>query len=319
LGLLLFSSRSRAADQTLKFNFETGHPFVYSIEAQIKTITDRSGQVQGRSQSSLTKLSTTKKYKLRFVPQKKNKDGTWTVRIEPFDYYLDKDLTGQSGHITTSLHDLSVRGTQNGIIIMDTDKGVGVAQSRLAKQEAFSELLSGTLDFTPTGKVVRMGGDLPFVDFWTNHLELQLGFFNILLPEKSVAPGGSWQENLNLSDLEGLKLTDGLIETNVFTLSPTQVAPGDTTVSIDRLVAADWKDITGSVDSMGQSTMLNISELKHDESGKIGFDTAHGRIVKLSDEENVHMVMSMLVQGNSITSTIDLNSTIKIELLPDAQ
>jgi hypothetical protein len=128
IGLLAFCVSS-SADQAFSFNFEPNHPLVYSVESKNKTILDRSGEVQGRSMNSLTKMTVEERYKIRLTPLKKNGDGTWTVRYETFDFNQDKDVFGSNGNLLTSLHGLEIKGTQNGIVVIDSPEQLPVVQS----------------------------------------------------------------------------------------------------------------------------------------------------------------------------------------------
>jgi hypothetical protein len=315
VGLLAFCVSSRA-DQAFRFNFELNHPLVYSVESKVKTFMDRTGQVQGRSQNSLTKTTIEEHYKIKLTPLKKSKDGTWTVRYEPLDFNQDKDVLGASGHLVTSLHGLEMKGTQNGIVVIDTAKDIGEIQAKALKREIYPEMLSGYMDFNPDGQISKVDGDLPFIDYWTHKLKLRVGFFDITFSDHAVASGVAWTKNLILKDLDGMKLGDGgLVETNIYTRELIPVSTNNSIVSIDCSVASNWKDIMGSIEQLGQSTTLNISELNHNNSGKIQFNSARGCILNISSEGKIHISADLLIQGNSVSTTVDIQDDTKYELL----
>jgi hypothetical protein len=314
--LLFFCARSNA-DQTFRFNFELNHSLIYSIESKEKTIKDSNGQIQGRSQSSLTRGTIEERYKIKLTPIKKLKDGTWVVHYEPLDFNQNKDVFDSSGEMVASLHGLEMKATQNGIIVIDTAKAIGEIQGAKLKQEIYPKMLSGYFDFSPAGQIVKIDGDLPFIDYWTHELKLRIGFFDITFPEHSLADGGTWTENLIVNDFNGLKFgDDGLIETNVYSCKLNSNFTNNVVISIDCSVASNWKDIMGTLEQLGQSTTLNISEFDHNSSSKIQFDSMRGCILTFSETGTLHISMDMLIQGNSVNMTVDSQKDTEIELLP---
>jgi hypothetical protein len=233
------------------------------------------------------------------------------------DFNQNKDVFDSSGEMVASLHGLEMKATQNGIIVIDTAKAIGEIQGAKLKQEIYPKMLSGYFDFSPAGQIVKIDGDLPFIDYWTHELKLRIGFFDITFPEHSLADGGTWTENLIVNDFNGLKFgDDGLIETNVYSCKLNSNFTNNVVISIDCSVASNWKDIMGTLEQLGQSTTLNISEFDHNSSSKIQFDSMRGCILTFSETGTLHISMDMLIQGNSVNMTVDSQKDTEIELLP---
>jgi hypothetical protein len=311
-------ARAGDADPVLKFDFVKNHPLVYAVDSTEKNMTDINGIVQGRTQSSITRTTSESHCKIRLTPEKKNADGSWHVRYEPLDFTVSVDAYSPRGHAITSLcNGLEVKGTQNGIVTIDTTKEIGIQQAQGFKQTLYPQLLSGYLDIAPSGKVVSLGGDLPFVDFWTSQLKMHFGFFDLLLSDQPVAPGGTWDETLSLKNSQGLKFGDeGLVETNTFSRAGKD--DGGTT-TLFASVSLDQKDVPASMDQLGENTALNISEMSIHKNDTFGFDVNAGKLINSSDTSSFRCTLDALVQGSSMSVTIDVDATRKITLLPEQE
>jgi hypothetical protein len=303
------------APQTLRFSFEMNHPLVYFVDSTVKTLTDRTMQLDTGSKSTQTKNSVETRYKIQLTPVRQSKDGTWTLHYQPMDFEQDLDVDGSSGHFVTTLRGLEVKSAQNGIVVVDTAKEIGVTQARAIKQGAYQKMLSGYLDFKPTGEISKVDGDLPFIDFWTDAIKYQVGFFDVAFPPEPVPAGGNWTVNLTLKDLQGLKLGDeGLLETNVFVRNNGPSATNHLQ-SIGASMTVNVRDIMGSTDAGGQNSMLNIPQFNQVKTGTFEFDPDAGCVVKGAEDESVKTTLDVLVQGHTVTVTMDLQTNTKFELL----
>jgi len=304
------------SDPVFQFEFAQNHSLVYGVVVTEKNMTDINGVVQGRTQSSITRTTSESHCKVRLTPRKKNPDGTWLVRYEPFDYTVTLDSYSPKGHTITSLYNgLEVKGTQNGIVTIDTIKDIGMQQAIPFKQTLYPQMLSGFMNLTSTGKVAGLGGDLPFVDFWTSQLKLRSGLFGLLFNGEPVAPGASWDETLALKNSQGLKFGDGgLVETNTYSRSGKSDAD---TATIYLTAALDCKNIPASMDQLGQNTAINISEMSSQRNGTFEFDYGAGKLIDASSTMSFRCSMDTLVQGSSMNVTVDVDNDTKITLLPE--
>ena len=320
LGALLLPTAGAAdtgAAQLLQFKFELNHPVVLSAESTTQTKTERSVQLETGAKSAAATNSMVNRYKLRLTPVKKSADGVWTLHYEPFDFEEDLETSGSNGHVDTTIRGLDVKSTQNGIVVVDTTKGVGMAQAKAIKQGAYARMVSGNFEFQPVGAITKVEGDLPFVDYWTESTKYQVGFFDIIFSTDAVSAGGSWTKTLAVKDLEGIKLGEaGLMETNTFVW---QANPGATNhlIPITVNMAAEPKNIFGSMETMGQNTALNISQFSHQKSGQFLFDPAAGVLNSGDETETLKMSMDMLVQGHTMTVATELTIRSKFDLLPN--
>ncbi|MGA2246722.1 MAG: hypothetical protein ABSH48_17155 [Verrucomicrobiota bacterium] len=304
-----------AASQPLQFKFELNHPLVFSSVTTTRTTTDRSVQLDAGNRSTSSTNAVETRYKLRLTPVRKSSEGVWTLHYEPFDFEEDLDTTAAGGHAVSSVHGLDVKSSQNGIVVVDTSKGVGLTQAKSFKQGVYSRMLNGYFDFQPIGVISRVDGDLPFIDYWTENTKYQVGFFDIVFPPDPVPAGGSWTKTLAVKDLEGIKLGDnGLVETNTFVRQEDPAAT-NRFIPVAVSMAVDLKNLIGSMDALGQNSMLSIAEFDHHKSGKFLFDPDAGCLTKGDENESLNMTMNLLVQGHTmvVTTVMDIHS--KFDLL----
>jgi hypothetical protein len=304
-----------AAGQPFQFKFDPSHPLVFSATTTTRTVTDRTLQVEGGNRSTTTTNLVETRYKFRLTAVRKSAGGVWTLHYEPFDFEEDLDTMAAGGHMTTTLRGLEVKSTQNEITVVDTAKATGMPQAKQFKQAVYTRLLGGNFEFQPAGVISKVDGDLPFVDFWTETSKYQIGFFDLVFPPESVAPGGSWTKTLSFKDWEGIKLgAAGLSETNTFVRQADAPAMNHF-IPITVSLVSDQKDLMGSMDSAGQTTQLNISDFAHQKSGKFEFDPEAGCLASGDETETVKMAMAMVVQGHTMTMTTEMSVRSKFDLL----
>jgi hypothetical protein len=317
LATALVSQGVRADDnapQKLQFNFELNHPLVYSLDSMVRMVTDRSLETDSGNRSVVTTNLVETRLKIKLTPVKKGSDGTWTILYQPSDFENEVRADANNSRMVTSMRGLEVKSTQDGILVVDTSKDMGMAQAKALKQAVYTKMLSGYFDFKPDGEVAAVNGDLPFVDYWNETLKFQMGFFDTTFPADAVAVGGTWSLNRTMKNLQGLKLgAGGIVETNVFTRKGVSSAGGHFETIASRMTVTA-KDLTGSMESGGQSSSLDISQFNHEKDGTFEFDTSAGCMTGGNEDEQTKTAMSALMQGHTVTVHLDIHSTTKFEL-----
>ena len=303
------------ASGPLQFKFELNKPIVYSAVSTTRTVTDRTVQMETGAKSVGTTNAGEFRFKLRLTPIRKSAEGVWTLHYEPFDFQEDVETFANGGHFTTAIKGLEVKSTQNGITVVDTAKGVGLAQAKPLKQGTYVRMLSGNFEFEPSGLVSKVDGDLPFIDYWSENIKNQMGLFDISFASEPVPAGGTWTKNLVVKDLEGIKLGEsGLVETNTY-VRQDGTGTANHLIPITVSMTISPKNIFGSMDNMGQNTTLNISEFTHQKTGKFLFDSEAGCLNSGDEEEARRLVIDMLSQGHTVTVTTELSIHSKFDLL----
>ena len=312
---LRFPATAAAADdsQLFAFKFSTNQPLTYAITIKSKTVSD--SNIAGKT--SLVSNSSELRYKLRLTAYKKNPDGTTSVYFKPYQVAQDLESAGPS-HVVTQIRGLKINRQQNGIVVIDTEKNLGMSQVGQIKLGLYPNLLSGIMDFDPAGGIRKFEGDLPFVDYWTNQLKNEVGYFRIQFPDHPVAVRQAWTQAVTVTSGGGATLADPLILTNTFTRD-LDLVTNENPVAVFGLTSSDHlQNLSGYFEQMGQKSSLNISHFDHDGFGTFHFDPKRGVLLDAKDTDTGDISIEMLVQGNTATSHVNLRTEIQMDLIADA-
>jgi len=312
-GLLALTpgARTAAADdsQLFTFKFHTNQPLVYAITMKSRTVMDNN--VGGKT--SLVKNSSEVRYKIRLTDAGKKLDGATAVFYEPFDVEEDLDVVG-TGHVVTQIRGLQVRSTQNGIVTIDPEKSVGLAQAKPIKTGVYPIMLSGYLYLDPAGHVKKVEGDLPFIDHWTEALKQDIGFFHVHFPSHAVGVQEAWTENVSVNAAGGVTLADPLTTTNTFTRELDQTTDGNRVATFTKADACHLQNLGGYFEQMGQKSSLNVSQFDQNSSGTFHFDPKRGVLLDAKSNDSGTVAVEMLVQGNAATSHLDMQMEMQMTL-----
>lgn len=310
------ATSTAVTNPVLAFKFPANEPLIYSVEIKSKTTSERTaGNPMAMSaQNSLTRNSAETRFKIKFTALSKAPDGLIKVRYEPFDFEQDIDVTSPQGKLTATIRGLEVTGTQNGILVMDTSKNIGLAQAKPLKATVLPLLLSGEMDFDAAGNIRKFRGDLPFTDYWQDKLKLEVGLFDITFPTNAMAVGDTWNVNRTIENMEGLVLSESLSETNTFFRGTNSTdKAGLATITLSAVTARN--NLPARVEQMGQANNVSITEIKHEKSGTFHFDIARGCLTDEAVSETASLSMGTLAQGNSITMHIETHGEATLKLL----
>jgi len=258
------------------------------------------------------------RYRVTLTPTADPKEGITTMRLEPSNIEGDWDITSPGGHMVISLRGSDMKGTQNGVVVIDTAKDIGAAQAQELKKEILPLYLSGQVDLDTRGNIKQFRGDIPFVEFWTDALASQEGFFGIIFPERAIAVGDTWQESLSLKKMGQVKLEgDGLRCTVTFTRQPNVVVQGRSLSVFNLSAPFAHKNLTGSMEQMGQITRLNISKFDRRATGTYRFDPEKGVLTDGTMKADANASMNALVQGQALTMGLQMEMDMRVNLLSE--
>jgi len=329
--LLAFASRAgekpaAARGETFQFVFGK-EPLVYSVHQKVETKTYlygppsySTGAPYANSRpSSATKTIADVRYKFRLTGLGAGKGGITAVRYEPFDHEANFDATGAAGHFLTTIHGLSVKSTQNGIVIADTDKEIGIAQAKAFKSDAIPVLLSGLFDMNDLGQIKAIHGDLPFIDVWQQMGKTQIGLFGFQFPGHAVTNGETWQVIVPMKGVGSIKF-DGetLNHTNCFSLVE-DAADNDPSIATFKLSAPmRCRDLSASMEERGQNTHADLSDFDIRAFGMIHFDKKRHVFVDGDINKTASISMTTLVQGRAVSASTEVDTETEINLLPES-
>jgi hypothetical protein len=303
---------SKGGEASFLFKFETNHPLIYSIETKINTDTSMNSGLQNIGTHSTVDV----RFKAKLTATEKAHNGITTVHYEPYDVEVNTDVINSSGHIKVVQKGMQVKGTQNGIVLFDTTKNMGMSQAKKFKNEMLPVFLSGYMDFDPFGGIREFHGDLPFIDFWNDAMKSQIGFFGIVFPERRLAVGDSWQKIIPLTSLGPVKLDgDGVLCTNTFTRELDFSTNGVTLANFNESAPLNDQDLTGYLEQLGQNVAVNLSNLERDASGTLCFDQKHGDLSESSTTGSASFVMATIIEGRSVTGHVNIQVDMHLKLL----
>ena len=316
--LAQFALTAAAGDSNNKFNFSMNHPLVFAVESTTKTVTSRTMHMETGDTFSVIQNSVETRYQLKLTPIRKGKDGVWTLRYEPLDRQELLETVDDNGRVSTSIHNLDIKSTRDSVVAVDTANGIGMTEAKSLKQGVYPKLLSGYFDFKPTGVISKVDGDLPFIDFWTDTIKYQVGFFDFVFASEPVSRGQPWTANITLKDLQGtIRLGDGILETNRFTQDEHAPTSNGHNLAFVGSLVAHQKNFTGDMDLMGQAARVTITDFDHNKSGKFEYSPDDGCLVNGNQQESVKVSLNVTYKGNPVTMQTDLEISSKFQLVKD--
>lgn len=255
------------------------------------------------------------RYKVKLTPLSKTKKGVTTLLLEPFDVEGNWDITGPSGHIILKLCGSHIKGTLDDVIIIDMEKNIGLAEAREFKQEIAGLYLSGKVDIDSKGEIVQIHGDVPFVEFWTEAHEYQIGFFGIVFPDNPIPIAGTWTEGKSLKKLGDTLLADpGVRATVSFTRQIDTTIYGRKINVFTAESSFNMKDIVGYMDQQGQRIRLNIPTFERSASGTIHFDAEKGVLIDSNWKAVGKGSMNFIAEGQTVRIDMTIDAIIKMRL-----
>jgi hypothetical protein len=298
--------------QLFQFKFDPNKPLTYQFEVKSGQMNDTTvGQ-----RSTLTRTTVDTRFKVRLTAVGTNADGTISVYYEPYDYEQDSRSSGPSGEIECSTRNLDVVSKQNGIVTVDTQNGVGRSQWLTMKQSVYPHLLSGYMDFDLGGRVEKFEGDLPFIDNWQHFLQYSSNLFYIVFPANGLAITDTWTNYYHYNTAGPVAFDNGgIVQPWSFTRGPDQAGTNGPLATFTLYMSYDDKDLTGYTDQGGQRSAIDIPEQVESMNASFQFDQKRGCLVSMTQSENLHGDMNMVLQGNSATAHDESENNTTITLI----
>jgi len=306
--------RAGAEDaQTFVFKFEPNEPLLYAITSRLSLDMD----IQGPGERVKTKMGFEMRYRLKLTLKGKSGGDVSTVRMEPSGVEGDWDLTGPSGHVTRKVRGSDVIQTQDGVTTVDTRKGIGLREAKEARKEMAALHLSGEMDIDSKGNVIKVRGDVPFVEFWTGACEGQLGLMGVVFPEKPIATGDSWKGSFVLKKLGKILLEAPGLRCTVRIARQPDITVGGRTIS-RFTIAAPFKqrNLVGYTDQGGKRIRVNIPSFDRSASGTARFDAEKGALLDSNTKTDGRARMKMSVSGETAALDMVIGGSTQLRLLP---
>lgn len=305
----------QAASGVLRFKFTPGQPLSYAMTTRMKMEMDMT-TAKG---SAKTKVDVTLRCNVKLTPKAEANPGLTTCVLSTSDIDGDWDISGPAGNVVLKVRGAQMTGTQNGNVIIDTEKDIGTAQAKDFKKEIAALYLSGQMDLDSRGNIKDIRGETPFVEFWKEANEASVGFFGIVFPEKPVAPSGSWSEKVALKKMGEILLEgEGLRCTVTFTRQPDTTVQGKPVALFKLSAPFAEKDLVGTLQQMGQKTKLSIPTFRRTATGTVHFDQAKGVLIDSDTKIDADATMNANIQGQDMKMDMKIGAEIGLKLAPPA-
>jgi hypothetical protein len=306
--------------QRFQFKFELNQPLVYAIEVKAETVTHSSTG----DRSWIDRNSENSRYKVRLTAIKANQDGTTTVHFEPFDYQYDAESTGPSGQSVSLFRGLDIIRKQNGVVTIDTAKDIGVPKAYFIKLTLYPMLLSGYMGFNAAGKVKRIDGDLPFIDYWTRTLKSLVDYFHIDFPSQPITTDGTnsgWSVRYLSESVGDTSFFGPSAYTNTFSRKPDIIIDGTPVATISMTGARQEKHCGAFTEEVaGQKTSISLSQCDFTNSGMFHFDLARGSLVDETIGSTCTVLQTVSPQNDvTVTNHLDMRMDVRMTLISGSQ
>lgn len=297
-----------------QFRFAPGQPLSYAITTRMKV--DMDMRVAGEGVK--TSVDFTVRYTARLTPKGPAAGDVTTLAMATSDVQGDWNISGPAGNIVLKLRGQDVTGTQNGAVIIDTQKEIGTAQAKDIKREMAALYLSGQMDLDSRGRIREFRGDIPFVEFWKEANQASVGFFGIVFPENPVPVGGTWTEKVVLKKMGEIHLEgEGLPCTVTFTRQP-DTSVGGRPVAQFRLAAPfSQNNLVGRLEQLGETTRLNIPVFRRQAAGTVRFDPQQGLLLEADTKIDADASMNASVQGQQLNMAMKIEADLRLKWIPE--
>jgi len=309
---LALTSVGESGSQLFQFKFDRSEPLIYAVDFETRTVEDNLAE----NRRSGTIKSIDLRFKFKLTPVSTNADGTMVVYYHPFDLEEANEITGQNKKTVISINGMTIVSKQNGVVMIDTEKKIGMPQAQTLKQAVYPLLFSGYFDIEPTGHIKRVRGDLPFTDYWQNKTKSQMDPFYISFPTNDVAVQDSWTNFYTIKSSGGMTLNgSGVVQPWTYIREFNQATTNGEISSFSLAESDNGSDLDAYLDQMGQQTSVAIPKHAESMNATFQFDQKVGRMVGVKYKSYMRDEVSMMVQGNSLTGNSESRTDISIALV----
>ncbi len=314
LVLPLWAAPAAATARADRFTFKyaPNRPLAYAMGMKMTLDMD----MKSGAESMTMKMSFDLRYRIKLTPTADTQAGATALRLDPSGIEGDWDITGPGGHIVITLRGTEMKGTQDGVVIINTAEDIGIEQAQAFKKEIMPLYLSGQVDLDPQGNVKGFRGDVPFVEFWTEAMSSQVGMWGIVFPQRALAVGDTWEEALVLKKMGQIKLEgDGMRCTVTFSRKPDVVASQKRLAEFSLSAPFSQKNLTGYMEQMGQVTRVNFTKFDRRAAGTIHFDQERGVLTDAVLRADADGSMSFAGQGQTASMELGIEMDMRVNLL----
>ncbi len=307
-----FEEPKETPEEVFSFKYEIGQTLSYLNKLKM----DIDMELKSGNENINMKIILNMKYLIKLTPLANLENEITTLKLEPSNIEVNWDIKSPGVQINISLNDLEMKGTKNGEIFIDTEKGIGVSQAKEFKKEILPLYLSGEVDLDKRGNIVKFRGDPPFVEFWDDISAQEVGFFGIVFPEHKVSVDESWKESITLKRIGEVRLEEKGVECNLKFIRLMDEVTDEKRLAVFEVSSPFiYKDLIGFIDQMGSTLKLNISKLERIAKGKIKFDQEKGLLTVNIMKSKANALMYSPMEKQNLDIKLMLNADMVLRLI----
>jgi hypothetical protein len=309
------TAAAQTTPEPFTFRFNAGEAQTYAAAMHLRMSMDMSAG----NDHMLQKMDMGARYNVTLTPAEGSTEGAARLHLTTADIEADWDMTLPSAHIVVSLKAGEMVGTRDGVVIIDTAHHIGTDEAEEIEKDLMPLYLSGYVVLDPRGQVIRFEGDPPFVKFWTDEGEGEVGFFTVVLPAKGVAVGDTWEEHTALHKLGSIRLEgEGLTCTATFKRAPDAIRDGRAVAVFNLDAPFDHQGLVGYLSEGGQRMKVNINRFKRTATGTTYFDADLGRLTEAGVTVDGTASMTGQLPDGTIQIEAKIGGDMHFRLVPPA-
>ena len=294
--------------EIFKFKFKPGQPLYYRMTMDM----DIGMDIKVAERSVKTDMVIKIKWTIKLTPQNKTGDPT-LLDMETTNLEVDWNIGTPQGQVKAAMRGDHVFSTLNGNTVIDTKKGIGLAQAKVMSKELEPLKMKGQIEMFTTGRHGKIIGDPKFVKFWTEGLEGQVSFFGLFFTKDPVAVGESFHEYLFLKKIGQLTLQEPGLQCKVLVSRlPDKTIAGRTFSAFKISAPFLQQDLTGSIKVGAQKMKVDILEFKRDAAGNALFDNKKGTLI--DSQLDIKAMAKMKLASGTQSALMDMDMKITLDI-----
>ena len=304
----------RGGPERFALRYPADRPLVYAMAVNMTA----DMAVKSGEQSTDLQMTVTLRYRVRLVPTVPARNGAATMRLEPSGVEGDWDINSGSGHMAIALRGTEMTGTHNGNVVIDTAHGVGTAQAEELKRQIMPLSLQGEVVLDRRGQAREFHGDPAFVQFWTEAMASQTGFWGIVFPEHAVAVGDTWPGVVTLGKMGQVRLEGGALQCTVtFERRPDVKGAGGRLATFALSAPFSCQNLNGVLEQMGQNMPVHLTRFDRQARGTAHFEPARGLLADAAMTADANATMRLVGTDQSATMEVKLGLATSATLMPE--
>jgi hypothetical protein len=258
-------------------------------------------------------------FELRVAPGDPDEKGHIPCTITVGNFKGTVTFTSEGRNITVKVDGKEAVMETEGKVVMDTAKGVNAEQAEKLLRAMMLRGGAVKVAVDDRGCKQRIEGD-PGVAKWFASASQAL--FPLLLPEKAVKPGDTWEEQYDMQAIDRFRLKEPIKPTMKYTFKVPAPDAAKGLVEIASVCKLDVKDLEAvpPPEQAESISRFTIKSMSIEASGTAAFDSAAGEFVRGTRKSTVKsQIVVKPVMGEEQVAKVEGSVEVSYEPMPAAR